>query len=329
MDTQIAVDKPLANYRLFDTRDVDEARYEVSRVYCEHKLQPARKKNLLDACHHHAPFGDISLNYMQYGPQVTVEPGYLREFYLLQLPLRGSAQIRCDDHQFHTNESIASVINPDAFTSMVWSDDCAKLLVQIKKTAVDAQLARMLGQPVEHALVFDHTMESQNPQHAAWWRSIGYVVNELSQQTNCYQNPMVRDDLVKSIISGLISSVNNNYSETLLGQDKTIAPKHVRMAERYVQENYRTPITIDDLTKVTGVSARCLFEGFKNFRSTTPMKYLLQVRLARAHDACLHADKSQSVTQIATDHGFTQLGRFSIVYKQVFGESPSDTLKTH
>jgi AraC family ethanolamine operon transcriptional activator len=36
---------------------------------------------------------------------------------------------------------------------------------------------------------------------------------------------------------------------------------------------------------------------------------------------------STSVTEIAPDHGFFELGRFSDLYRQMFGESPSDTLR--
>jgi hypothetical protein len=33
------------------------------------------------------------------------------------------------------------------------------------------------------------------------------------------------------------------------------------------------------------------------------------------------------VTDIATEHGFWELGRFSVNYRQLFGESPITTLK--
>jgi AraC-like DNA-binding protein len=39
------------------------------------------------------------------------------------------------------------------------------------------------------------------------------------------------------------------------------------------------------------------------------------------------ASNGDSVTAIASKWGFTQLGRFSVTYKEVYGESPSETMK--
>ena len=52
------------------------------------------------------------------------------------------------------------------------------------------------------------------------------------------------------------------------------------------------------------------------------------LRLARARFALLVADcRVAKVTVIATSFGFVELGRFSVEYRELFGESPSRTLQ--
>jgi AraC-like DNA-binding protein len=51
------------------------------------------------------------------------------------------------------------------------------------------------------------------------------------------------------------------------------------------------------------------------------------LRLAQARRALLSADSRRiTVTEIATCFGFVELGRFSVEYRKMFGESPSQTL---
>lgn len=57
------------------------------------------------------------------------------------------------------------------------------------------------------------------------------------------------------------------------------------------------------------------------------MKLLTNIRFEKVYHALKNASRSSSVSEIAMDWGFNQLGYFSIEYKRRFGESPSDTLR--
>lgn len=83
-----------------------------------------------------------------------------------------------------------------------------------------------------------------------------------------------------------------------------------------------------DICRALNVSRRTLQYSFAEIYGIAPLAYLRRVRLNRARcDLSTAADDRGSVTTVATQWGFMHLGRFSLDYRQLFGELPSDTLR--
>ncbi len=318
--------KPLDRFSLFHTHDADEARELVSRVYCDHRLTPKGRTDV-NALHNHARLSGVSVNYMEYGSDIYVEPGYLKDFYLFQLPLEGAAEIETGGKMFQSTRHTPSVINPTEYTRMCWSADCRKLLLQVKPAAITERLSRILMRPVEKPLLFDSQVQDNNRHAQSWWRHIAHLIQDLDNGLDPWRSRFLLEDLERNILTGILYSFSHNYSETLMAQESCAVPRHVKLAEDYIMEHLQENISIDDLVNVAGVSERSLFDGFKNFRGTTPMKYILKLRLARVREDLLRGSEDSNVTRIATKWGFSQLGRFAVNYRKVYGETPSETLR--
>lgn len=101
----------------------------------------------------------------------------------------------------------------------------------------------------------------------------------------------------------------------------------VRRAEEYIETHWNQPITIACLARATAASARSIFYHFKSSRGQSPMSFLKQIRLAHAREMLEKSGVGRSVTEIAIDCGFGNLGHFAGDYFKRFGERPSDTLK--
>ena len=64
------------------------------------------------------------------------------------------------------------------------------------------------------------------------------------------------------------------------------------------------------LCRTCGVTERTLRNAFRSVCGATPYRYLRTRRMQEAREALLHANSAATVTAIATQYGFLELGRF-------------------
>ena len=88
----MAVKELLSEHTLFRTHDLDDARDQVARVFCPHRLTTAAASGEVDTVHNSVKLKDVSLNYLDYGAEVNITPGELNSFFLVQIPLSGGGR---------------------------------------------------------------------------------------------------------------------------------------------------------------------------------------------------------------------------------------------
>ncbi|MDX1932691.1 MAG: substrate-binding domain-containing protein [Capsulimonadales bacterium] len=99
------------------------------------------------------------------------------------------------------------------------------------------------------------------------------------------------------------------------------------LIDTWMRLHYAEEIRLHDLAAVVNVSPRRLLEDFQQYQGKSPMQALQDERLLRVRGALLHPGSKTTVASVASNGGFSHLGRFAVLYRQRFGESPSDTLR--
>jgi AraC-like DNA-binding protein len=102
----------------------------------------------------------------------------------------------------------------------------------------------------------------------------------------------------------------------------------VRLAVAFINERARDDIGVADIAAASFVTIRAVQLAFRRYLDITPLGYLRQVRLERAHDQLLSADSDRTtVTAVAADWHFSNASRFSGHYRAAYGVPPIQTLR--
>lgn len=102
----------------------------------------------------------------------------------------------------------------------------------------------------------------------------------------------------------------------------------VKRAREFIMAHIEMPLQIADLCRALSVSRRALQYSFQHVLGTTPSDYLRVLRLNGARRDLLSDGAPARVQDVAARWGFWHLSRFGGEYRRMFGELPSQTLRS-
>lgn len=139
-------------------------------------------------------------------------------------------------------------------------------------------------------------------------------------------NPDAARGLEQALTEAMIACLD----ATGVREDTAARRRHAAIIRRFLaltDAPADQPHYLPEICKAIGVNERTLHLCCQEQFGVSPIRYLLLRRLQPARQALGAADPSTgSVTAIATQYGFWELGRFAAYYRRAFGESPSTTL---
>ncbi len=321
---------PLARFPVVATRDPDLAREQIGRVFCPHGLILADPGTAarFEARHHSAAFGGLTINFVSYGARVEIDPGCLDRFFLLQIPLAGSALVRNGAHETLADRGRATLLSPALPTRMVWEAGCQKLIVLVPRGLLEEHVVRVLDR-VPRPFDFDPAIDLLHPRGAAIL-SQARLVQHLAESREWPGSApdAVERELASAFVTLLVGHMlERGGAVPAQAQRVSVAPAHVRRAEEYIRAHLDSALSLPHLAERAGSSMRSLQDGFRQFRDSTISDFILAQRLDRWRALILAADPEAKVGDLALGVGLNHLGRAAAAYRDRFGEAPSQTLR--
>lgn len=329
METTSDYRYPLQDFTVLESSDIDESRDVVAKIFRnDHSLELIGKSARLDARMHYIPVGGCSLSFFRYGGPLQIHVTEAHNFYHVQIPLTGPAQVSTQAGKTHSMPGMGVVISAGAIMHMDFAPNTNRLIVRFEEDRLERHLGSYLGREIEKRIEFRMPFPMDSPGGRAFQSLTIDLTQKIDRDVTLLQSPIVATHYEQLLMSILLQAQYHNYWDELQAEASPATPYYVKRVLTYLYEHADQEITMETLVEQSGVSARSLYAGFQRFHGTTPMAYLKSERLCRARAELLAADPAQvTVTEIATKWNFFHLGRFSGYCRKAFGEPPSVTLK--
>ncbi|MGO4370043.1 helix-turn-helix domain-containing protein [Paenibacillus sp. MCAF20] len=169
---------------------------------------------------------------------------------------------------------------------------------------------RELGASLEYVLDRDH------PQLPRLQEAIAVMYDENARKEAHYET-IVRAQLIQfvALAGRYFMRRESGGSQPLRGMETMREVLHA------IEDDYARPWTLRSLSELAHLSPSRFSTLFTQVVGTSPMDYLIQLRLA--HAASLVRESDMKMIEVAEACGFRNLSNFNRLFKHYFGLSPS------
>jgi hypothetical protein len=272
----VAGAKPLDNFPLAHTTNSEKVREALARVYAQPTLQFGRGSKMLNARLNECRLQNVRLAYGNYGGAVCLNFPAV-DCFLQLLPLKGKGEI-ISKHQpvSLVAATTSATISPDAGYQANYSADYEGLVLKLDSRILTKKLAAMTGATIHTPLMMD--LQQNCTQSALTLRQYLPVLANILSDAVAPLPAWWVSQTEQLLMVMFLCGHKHNYSHLLEREAPDSAPWQVRKAEDYIEANWRETVTLEDLAKLTGVSAFSLFRSFKKARGYSPWDFVSQVR---------------------------------------------------
>lgn len=234
-------------------------------------------------------------------------PNHFHDYYVIGFIERGKRCLLCRDREYVIQPGDILLFNPgDSHTCQQISEEpldyrCLNIQPEImKKTSTDITGKDCLPAFTENVLFQSDLAES---------------LRELHQMILQKEADFNKEELYLLLLGQLISE----YSGTAPTENEEEPSLELKTVCEYLEQNYAETITLDQLSKLTGMNKYHLLHSFTKIKGISPYSFLETVRINHAKKQLEQGEKPADVAFLT---GFSDQSHFTNFFKKLIGLTP-------
>lgn len=307
--------------------DAEEMTAHYARTLFPAIVEPLRPRGTISVADRHYTVGSCSIWRGKCHSGMSVKLSGGPDAYGLYLPTAGKMLIDAEGRRLESLPGRGLLADMSSFEHLTLFEQRGHMGIAFEKPAMVRQLGELLDAPVSDDLKFTGPVDllsGRGMQIAA----LGNLIwQDLTAGGAERSSAAFSQCLLQAMMIALLETVPHNYSAQLQRPASPAIPRQLKRAMEYMHANTGADIRMADIAREAGTSVRSLQAAFQQFKNTTPLGYLRNIRLQGARKALMDSGHSRLVADIARDWGFSHMGRFAALYYQSFGEMPSETVR--
>ncbi|WP_265821268.1 AraC family transcriptional regulator [Geovibrio ferrireducens] len=258
---------------------------------------------------------DTDLNIEAYNFQGIMQkfPNHFHDYYVIGFISEGKRRMLCNNCSYIISEGDLILLNPkDNHACEQINDEplnykCINILPEVMQKCV----SEITGS--ERLPVFDEPMVCRS--------ALTPKLAELHMMIMNGENDLIKEETFLLFIARLIEE----YAVKASAAANIHRSKASKLVCDYLEENYSRNISLDELSRLAGMSKFHLLRSFTRQNGISPYGYLSTVRIDKSKKML---KEGLSLVDTALETGFSDQSHFSNVFKKFTGLTPGQYMKT-